>query len=253
MAKVKIKLFTRKKKGELDYLHLTKKEKWDIIFRYQLKWIIIIVGIEAITGVIIQYTTPYSGLEFFTQWILYFAAFLLLVGGCFGGLTRYHIAPKIRIIEPEDQGVVPPNFQIRVRYDPHKVQKETIRVFINRKPIPTQFSKKEKNTVVVTKIFKSPPKKAVSLQIQTKAKSYDNHELTDKIRIIYDPEADKEDYADYWKFKREDNTFWGKEMVSAQKHARRMLLANNMIILGLLLLIINFIIGLIYRTFFFPK
>jgi len=250
---VKFPLFNKirkRKKSEkkIDYLHLTKKEKFNLILRYQLKWLIALVGVEAIIGVILQYTTSFSGYYFFTRWILYFSAFLLIFGGCFGGLTRYHVPPKMRIIEPDDQSVVPPNFEIRVKYDPSKVQKETIKVFVNHKSVPTQFSKKEKNTILIPKIFKSPPKKAVSLLIQAKAKSFDNKEITDKIRIIYDPEADMEDYIEYWEFKREDDTYWGKEMISAQKHAKRMILANNMIILATLLLLINFIIAVIYKA-----
>ena len=71
-------------------------------------------------------------------------------------------------------------------------------------------------------------------------------EIKDKIRIICDPEADEEDYLEYWEFKREDQTYWGKELRSANRHAKRNLSALSLIILSAMLLLLNYLVSLLY-------
>ena len=163
-----------------------------------------------------------------------------------GGLSRYNVPPIMRIIEPDDQAVTPKNFQIRVKYDEKKVVKETIDVFINEKLIPQKITE-EVGIITIPKIFKTPPSKAVSLIISAVGKNEKGKEFRDKIRVICDPETDEEDYLDYWEFKRDDDTYWGKEMVSASKHAKRNLNALKMIALATMLFLANYLLSIIFK------
>ncbi|MHA1687229.1 MAG: hypothetical protein ACTSYD_12630 [Candidatus Heimdallarchaeaceae archaeon] len=235
-------------KNEIDYLHLTWKQKGKLIFFYILKWGGIILAIEALIWLLIELLTSYSGYSFFTTWLLYLPAILLIYGGCIGGLSRYHVAPKLRIIEPDDQTVIPDSFQIRVKYDPRIIVPETIKVFVNDRKIPTQLKEKE-NVLYAPKIFKAPPKKASTLSIKTRGYDRQNKEFTDQIRIICDPEADKEDYEEYWEFKREDETYWGKEMIAAQKNAKRTLSSLKAMTLAVVLFVVNVLVSQIYSLF----
>lgn len=232
-------------KKEIDYLSLTPKEKFRMVIHFVLKWGAIIVGAEGLIGILLELLTNYSGYSYFTTWLLYLPAVLLIYGGCVGGLSRYHVPPKLRIIEPDDQTVVPDTFQIRVRYDQNKIVPETIQIMINDKKVASKLKEGE-NIVYVPQIFKNPPKKAVTLAIKTIAYDTQNKEFKDQIRIICDPDADKEDYEEYWEFKREDETYWGKEMVAAQKHEKRMMSSYNTLALALVLFVVNIIVSQIY-------
>ena len=68
-------------------------------------------------------------------------------------------------------------------------------------------------------------------------------EVSDKIRIICDPESDEEDYIEYWEFKREDDTYWGKEMKAATSHARRNFVSLQFISLAIVLLAVNALVS----------
>ncbi|MCE7741320.1 MAG: hypothetical protein GOP50_02575 [Candidatus Heimdallarchaeota archaeon] len=105
--------------------------------------------------------------------------------------------------------------------------------------------------VGIPKIFKTPPSKAVSLIISVIGKDIRDKDIKDKIRVICDPESDEEDYLDYWEFKREDETYWGKEMVSAQKHAKRNLNAGKLISLAVILFLFNYLLSIIYELIIF--
>jgi hypothetical protein len=152
----------------------------------------------------------------------------------------------MRIIEPDDQAVTPENFQIRLRYDANKVEKETIQIMVNDKPLPQKKVEVEGGILSIPKIFKTPPTKAVSLIISATAQDKQGKDVKDKIRVICDPEADEEDYLEYWEFKKDDETYWGKEMVSAQKHAKRNLNALKLIALAVLLFAVSFLMSYIY-------
>ena len=158
-----------------------------------------------------------------------------------GGLSRYNIPPKMRIIEPDDQAVTPSDFQIRVKFDQTDVNPSTIEIAINEKTVKGQLAENT-NVIVIPKIFKTPPKKAVTMLISATAIRKNGKEITDKIRIICDPEYDEEDYQEYWEFKREDDTYWGKEMIAAAKHARRNFFSLQLMALSILLLVVNTIV-----------
>jgi hypothetical protein len=241
-------VFKRKKKDEpgIDYLSLTWKDRLKIIGLYCLKWGGLILLIEILIWIILDRTTQYEPSIFFGQSLLYIPGALLIVGGCLGGLSRYNLPPKMRIIEPDDQAVTPSDFQIRVKYDSKKIDPESINILVNEKTLPKKIDK-ERSIVFIPKVFKNPPKKAVSLLLSANGKELESEkEVTDKIRIICDPESDEEDYLDYWEFKREDDTYWGKEMIAAGKHSKRNLRALQLIILALLLLAANYIVSVIY-------
>lgn len=232
------------KKEEIDFLTLTFKQKAKRIAFFQLKWGGIILVTEIIIWIILD-VSKYSGVDFFTQSLLYIPGIFLILGGCMGGLSRYHIPPKMRIVEPDDQSVAPSNFQIRVKFEPNAVNGESISILINNKKLPSTIDT-ENNVVIVRQIFKNPPKKAVSILIEVFGKMDSDKEIKDKIRIICDPEADEEDYLEYWEFKREDQTYWGKELRSANRHAKRNLSALSLIILSAMLLLLNYLVSLLY-------
>lgn len=237
----------RKKEDPTDYLSLTFKEKAKKVGMFCLKWGGIILLVEVAIWVLVDLLTEFwfsevIGLYFYTG----IPAVFLIVGGCMGGLSRYNVPPKLRIIEPEDQAVTPENFQIRIRYDANRVIKETIEIFVNEKTIPHKFAE-ENGVITIPKVFKSPPSKAVSLILSTTGKDSQDKAVKDKIRIICDPESDEEDYLDYWEFKKEDDTYWGKEMISAQKHAKRNLNAVKLIALALVLILAGLLFSIIYR------
>ena len=285
----------KQKKEDIDYLSLTLKEKLIQILKFCLKWGGIIVLIEVLLWIILEFAiggfffepsvligmggfyfptnflavsfykwffwdtvatrgyfisanlVPFDGGSIYETALLYLPAAALIIGGCMGGLSRYNVPPKLRIIEPEDQAVTPIDFQIRVRYDEKRVDPQTISIAINEKVIPSKISE-EGNFVHVSSIFKTPPKKATSLFIRTIAIDEREKEIMDKIRIICDPESDAEDYYDYWEFKREDETFWGKEMVAANKHAKRNLNAMKLIVFAVFLVFCNYLLSLIIRA-----
>jgi hypothetical protein len=240
-------LFKKKDKKDVDYLSINWKEKAKIIAFFCLKWAGIILAAELIISVLL-YRVGYIGIFFFGWTLMIIPGALLIVGGCLGGLSRYHLPPKMRIIEPDDQAVTPANFQIRVKYDSKIINPESINIIVNEKSLPKKIDE-EKSIVYVPKVFKNPPKKAVSLLLNADGKEIETQkEVTDRIRIICDPEYDEEDYLDYWEFKREDDTYWGKEMIAAGKHAKRNVNAIKLIALALLLLLANYIISLIYSA-----
>ena len=232
------------KKEEIDFLTLALKQKAKRIAFFQLKWGSIILVTEIIIWILLD-VSKYSGVNFFTQSLLYIPGIFLILGGCMGGLSRYHIPPKMRIVEPDDQSVAPSNFQIRVKFEPNAVNGESISILINNKKLPSTIDT-ENNVVIVRQIFKNPPKKAVSILIEVFGKMDSDKEIKDKIRIICDPEADEEDYLEYWEFKREDQTYWGKELRSANRHAKRNLSALSLIILSAMLLLLNYLVSLLY-------
>ncbi|MHA1199327.1 MAG: hypothetical protein ACTSQF_08290 [Candidatus Heimdallarchaeaceae archaeon] len=240
--------FRSKKKDTTDYLSLTFKDKSRRVGWFCLKWGGIILLVEIIIWILVDtitqtWFTEVAGIYFFTG----IPALLMLIGGCMGGLSRYNIPPVMRIIEPDDQAVTPENFQIRVRYDKKKIVKETIQVLVNNKPLPDKMVESDAGIVTIPKIFKTPPTKAVSLIISVIGKDIRDKDAKDKIRVICDPESDEDDYLDYWEFKREDETYWGKEMISAQKHAKRNLNAGKLIALAVILFLMNYLLSLIYE------
>lgn len=236
----------RKDKKKIDYLRLNWKEKLQIMGFFSLKWGGLILFTELIIWILIDRFTQYEPDFFFGTSLLYIPGALLIVGGCIGGLSRYNLPPKMRIVEPDDQAVTPSNFQIRVKYDSKIINPDSINIIVNEKSLPKKVDA-EKGVVYVPKVFKNPPKKAVSLLLQADGKELESKKtVTDKIRIICDPEYDEEDYLDYWEFKREDDTYWGKEMIAAGKHAKRNVTAMKLILLAFLLLAANYIVSLIY-------
>ncbi len=240
-----------KKEDKTDYLSLTFKDKVKKIAWFCLKWGGGILLVEILIWVLVDtltrsWFTEVAGIYFYTG----IPAVLLIIGGCMGGLSRYNAPPKMRIIEPDDQAVTPENFQIRVRYDKNKVLSQTIEIHVNDKPIPHKIID-DSGIITIPKIFKIPPKKAASLIISVVGKNNQQKEIKDKIRVICDPESDEEDYLDYWEFKRDDETYWGKEMLSASKHAKRSLNSSKMIVLAVLLFIANYLFGIIYQAILF--
>ncbi len=233
------KLKLRKKdKKKIDYFSLSNKEKIKLITFFCLKWGLIILIPSFLVWVLLLLFTPFLG-SFFFQWILQIIpAVFLILGGCMGGLSRYNIPPKMRIIEPDDQAVTPANFQIRIKYDPSDIDPTSINIVINEKEIKGQFDETT-SQIIVPKIFKSPPKKAVTMLIEVSALRKNGKDVSDKIRIICDPESDEEDYIEYWEFKREDDTYWGKEMKAATSHARRNFVSLQFITLAIVLLAVN--------------
>jgi len=236
--------FRRKEKEKIDYLRLTRKEKIKKIGFFCLKWGSGILVAEIIILVILD-AYDFIGLNFFSWSMLLIPGVLLTVGGCMGGLGRYSVPPKMRIIEPNDQDITPSDFQIRVRFDSGFVNKETIKVTVNERILPSKLDE-ENSVLIVPKVFKSPPKRAVSLLLEASALDKSGKEMKDKIRVISDPEYDAEDYLEYWEFKREDDTYWGKEMLAASKQARRTLISLEMMALAVILLALNGIISAIY-------
>ncbi|MBY8999912.1 MAG: hypothetical protein KGD64_03265 [Candidatus Heimdallarchaeota archaeon] len=162
-----------------------------------------------------------------------------------GGLSRYNVPPKMRVIEPDDQAVTPSDFQIRVKYDPSDINPTSINIAINEKIVQGKLDENH-NQLVVPKIFKTPPKQAVTMLIEAFAVRKNGKEVSDKIRIICDPESDQEDYIEYWEFKREDDTYWGKEMKAAAGHAKRIFNSLQFIALAFLLLAVNAIVTQIF-------
>ncbi|MCK4973377.1 MAG: hypothetical protein KAS52_08645, partial [Candidatus Heimdallarchaeota archaeon] len=151
------KLNLRKKdKKKIDYFSLSNKEKIKLIAFFCLKWGLIILIPSFLVWVLLLVFTPYLG-SFFFQWILQIIpAALLILGGCMGGLSRYNIPPKMRVVEPDDQAVTPANFQIRIKYDPSDIDPTSISITINDKKIQGQLDETT-NQLIVPKIFKSPP------------------------------------------------------------------------------------------------
>lgn len=233
------KLNLRKKdKKKIDYFSLSNKEKIKLIALFCLKWGLIILIPSFLVWVLLLVFTPFLG-SFFFQWILQIIpAVLLILGGCMGGLSRYNIPPKMRVVEPDDQAVTPANFQIRIKYDPSDIDPTSINITINDKKIQGQLDKTA-SQLIVPKIFKSPPKTAVTMLIEVSAIRKNGKGVSDKIRIICDPESDEEDYIEYWEFKREDDTYWGKEMKAATSHARRNFVSLQFITLAVVLLAVN--------------
>lgn len=242
------KRFKRKEKlVKLDILSLTRNEKIKIIAMFCLKWGGIILLPEIIIMILIERYTDFLGNYFFGYQLFLIPGILLIFGGCMGGLSRYNVPPKMRIVEPDDQAVTPSDFQIRVRYDSRFVNYKTMKIVVNDTVLPHKIDK-EKSIATVPKVFKSPPKKAISILLEVRARDLSGGEITDKIRIICDPESDEEDYLEYWEFKREDDTYWGKEMIAASKHARRNLNAIKLIVLALALLAANYIVSVISQV-----
>ncbi len=233
----KLKL-RRKDKKKIDYFSLSNKEKIKLIAIFCLKWGLIILIPSFLVWVLLLVFTPYLGSFFFEYILQIIPAVLLILGGCMGGLSRYNIPPKMRIVEPDDQAVTPANFQIRVKYDPTDIDPTSIRIVINEKELQGKLDDTA-NQLIVPKIFKSPPKKAVTMLLEVSAIRKNGKEVTDKIRIICDPESDEEDYIEYWEFKREDDTYWGKEMKAATNHARRSFVSLQLLTLAIVLLAIN--------------
>jgi len=242
------KRFKRKeKKDKLDILSLTRNEKIKIITLFCLKWGGIILLPEIIIMILIERYTDFIGIFFFGYQLFIIPGILLIFGGCMGGLSRYNVPPKMRIVEPDDQAVTPSDFQIRVRYDSRFVNYKTMQIVVNDTVLPHKIDK-EKSIAFVPKVFKSPPKKAISILLEVRARDLTGGEINDKIRIICDPESDEEDYLEYWEFKREDETYWGKEMIAASKHARRNLNAIKQIVLAFALLAANYIVSVISQA-----
>jgi len=246
------KRFKRKKKEETyDYLSMGWKEKAKLILLSALKWGGIILLPNLVILIVwdyVSYVNEGSGIQgtiYFALALMAVPGLIMIVGGCMGGLSRYNIPPKLRIIEPDDQAVTPSSFQIRIRYDPKAVNPESIKVLVNEKVIPSQLNLKS-GTVAVPKVFKSPPKRTVSLALESHAEDINGKEIKDRIRIICDPDSDEEDYLEYWEFKREDDTYWGKEMLAAARHAKRNVNAMKMIAISFFLLALNYIVSAIY-------
>ena len=235
------------KKEKLDILSLTRNEKIKLVSLFCLKWGGIILIPEIIIMILIERYTNYLGSYFFGYQLFLIPGALLIIGGCMGGLSRYNVPPKMRVIEPDDQAVTPSDFQIRVRYDSRFVNYKTIQIFVNDTVIPHKTDT-EKSIAVVPKVFKNPPKRAISILLEVRAKDLTGGEITDKIRIICDPDSDEEDYLEYWEFKREDDTYWGKEMIAASKHASRNLNAIKLIVLAFALLAANYIVSVITQA-----
>jgi hypothetical protein len=238
----------KNKEDKTDYLSLTLKDKAKKVGFFCLKWGGIILLIEIVIWVLVDTLTNYffteeAGIFFYTG----IPAVLLIIGGCMGGLSRYNDPPKMRIVEPEDQAVTPENFQIRVRFDERKVIKETIQILVNDKPLPNLTIEGE-GYITIPKIFKTPPSKAVSLVLSVIGKDERGKDIKDKIRVICDPDSDEEDYLDFWEFKREDETYWGKELISAQKYAKRNLNAIKLIALAAVMLLAGYLFSLIYNA-----
>ncbi len=262
----KLKL-RRKNKKKIDYFSLSIKEKIILIAIFCLKRGLIILIPSFLIWILLYYLTDFSGSYFFlylspyTLMIqapvgfsgsIYFQyslqiipALLLIIGGCLGGLSRYNVPPKMRIVEPDDQAVTPANFQIRIKYDPSDIDPTSISITINEKKIQGKLDEATSH-LIVPKIFKSPPKKSVTILIEAIAIRKSGKEVTDKIRIICDPESDEEDYIEYWEFKREDDTYWGKEMKAAAGHARRSFVSLQLIILAIILLAVNALVTQIF-------
>ncbi len=233
----KLKL-RKKEKKKIDYFSLSNKEKVKLIALFCLKWGLIILIPSFLVWILLREFTSFSS-PFFFQWSLQIIpATLLILGGCMGGLSRYNVPPKMRIVEPDDQAVTPAVFQIRIKYDPSDIDPTSINIAINEKKIQGQLDETT-NQLIVPKIFKSPPKKAVTMLIEVSAFRKNGKEVSDKIRIICDPESDAEDYIEYWEFKREDDTYWGKEMKAAASHARRNFVSIQFITLAIVLLAVN--------------
>ena len=245
--------FKKKEKKKIDYLSMTTKEKFKQTVFVSLKWGGPIILVEVLLLFILDYSLlgQLTGTTFFVLSLMGIPGLLLFIGGCIGGLSRYNIPPKLRIIEPDDQAVTPASFQIRVRYDLNSIDPKSIKILVNEKAIPTKINE-ETNIVYVPRVFKSPPKRAIALTLSVEGNDVDNKLVKDGIRIICDPEADEEDYLEYWEFKREDQTYWGKEMEAAQKHARRILMSFYFFGIALLLLAFNAIFGWIYWNFIGP-
>jgi hypothetical protein len=244
--------FKREKKDEpYDYLTMNWKEKAKLILLSALKWGGIILLPNLVILIVwdyVSYVNDGSGIQgtiYFALVLMAVPGAIMIIGGCMGGLSRYNVPPKLRIVEPDDQAVTPSSFQIRIRYDPKVINPESIEVLVNEKVIPSQLNL-ENDTVVVPRVFKTPPKRAVSLALETHAKDLEDKEIKDKIRIICDPDSDEEDYLEYWEFKREDDTYWGKEMLAAARHAKRNVNALKMIVISLFLLALNYIVSAIY-------
>ncbi|UJG44720.1 MAG: hypothetical protein K9W46_05945 [Candidatus Heimdallarchaeum endolithica] len=225
---------SKKEKKETDYIHLSRNEKIrDIVFftiKFDLGTIATIIVIS-----VILFLFHYDPFFFFERSILIIAAFILLTGGCIGGLGRYHPSPKLRIIEPEDQGVIPPSFRIKIKYDKDLIQKETITIKVNEKEMPKKEEKED--LISVPKIFKTEPKKAIPLDIDVVALNNKGKEVKDQIKVICDPKEDPEDYEDYWEFKKDN--YWTKETESANRSAKQGLRALKLISVSITLLLIN--------------
>ncbi len=229
-----------KKGTDKDYLHISKKEKWREIGLFILKWGGIILASDIFISLILG-LFHYSPWFFFERTMILIPAIILFIGGCIGGLGRYHPAPRLRIIEPEDQSVIPPNFRIRIKFDPQLMQKESIELLVNDSKIPFQID--NDNIAIAPKIFKSPPKKAVSLHIKANYLDPKGKKLYDTIKVICDPDEDIDDYTDYWEFKKE--TYWSKESKEANRTAKQGVRSIKYIILSVILLLINALVTLI--------
>ena len=237
-------------KSGIDYLSLSLKEKLKLIGIFCLKWGGVILIVEVLIWILLDVFTDYIGIYFFGYSLFYIPGALLIIGGCMGGLSRYNAPPSMRIIEPDDQAVTPDEFQIRVKYDENRVVPETIEILVNGKTIPVKKNL-DNNIIQVPKVFKTPPTKAVSLVLEAQGRDINDKEVKDKIRVICDPESDEEDYLYYWEFKREDETYWGKEMISAAKHAKRNLNAIKLIALAVILVLLNYIVSVLFQAIVF--
>ena len=262
----KLKL-RKKNKTKIDYFSLSNKVKIKLIAIFSLKWGLIILIPSFLIWILLYYLTDFSGFYFFLYISPYslmirapvgfsgsiffqyslqiIPALLLIIGGCLGGLSRYNVPPKMRIVEPDDQAVTPSNFQIRIKYDPSDIDPTSISIVINEKKIQGKLDETTSH-LIVPKIFKSPPKKTVTMLIEATAIRKSGKEVSDKIRIICDPESDEEDYIEYWEFKREDDTYWGKEMKAAAGHARRNFVSLQLMTLAIVLLAVNALVTQIF-------
>ncbi|MHA1516769.1 MAG: hypothetical protein ACTSPF_14660 [Candidatus Heimdallarchaeaceae archaeon] len=124
-------------KKETDFLSLTLKEKMKLTALFCLKWGGIVIVVEILVWVLLEVTVggfffetsvfvamggyfysgeliAFNGGAIFETTLLYLPAASLILGGCMGGLSRYNVPPKMRIIEPDDQAVTPSEFQIRI-------------------------------------------------------------------------------------------------------------------------------------------
>ncbi len=230
-----------KEEDETDYLNLDFKEKTKLILKHNLKWSAIFFGSVGFLALLLWLLGNYDPWIFIERIILIIVAFIILFGGCFGGVGAYKPVPKMRIVEPDDTTVIPTKFQIRVRYDEKEILYETLEISINEKKIP-HMKKEGEELVYIPEVFKKPPKAAVSLEIVVKVMDIRKKFRTDRIRVICDPEADQEDYLEYWEFKREKDTYWGKEVKSAKKSAKKSILAQKLISLGVFMFILNAIL-----------
>ncbi|MHA1223437.1 MAG: hypothetical protein ACTSP3_09325 [Candidatus Heimdallarchaeaceae archaeon] len=159
-------------------------------FKKKEKWGGPIIIVEVLLLFILDYSLlgQLTGTTFFVLSLMGIPGLLLFIGGCIGGLSRYNIPPKLRIIEPNDQAVTPASFQIRVRYDMNSIDPKSIKILVNEKAIPTKINE-ETNIVYVPRVFKSPPKRAIALTLSVEGNDVDNKLVKDGIRIICDPEA----------------------------------------------------------------